>query len=193
MVHFPLKKEYFEAIKNGEKNWEFRSEKKWRKRVGSATQAVFRLGPWVESVQWCFWFFNRCSVFISVVVLAILGYTKTSLGPTPISEIRNLTRADARSLGCPVNDTNCFEPGDDAIIGVRFQPFPTNEEIAMMKANCSKRYVLLTLGLCVFSLLGFSSFWLGFWAPLLVCLRFRFFGLWFFFFVCFFWFRMYIE
>lgn len=59
--------------------------------------------------------------FPSLVSLAILGYTKTQIGPTKILEMRALTVEEARGLGCPVENTDYFDGSE--IIGLRFEPF----------------------------------------------------------------------
>ena len=45
VVHFPMNKPWYLAIKSGAKFWEFRKASAWRARCDGATHALFRLGP----------------------------------------------------------------------------------------------------------------------------------------------------
>lgn len=50
VVHFPMRKIYFQEIQSGRKYWEFRVADKWRKRIMGKTHALFRLGPLTETM-----------------------------------------------------------------------------------------------------------------------------------------------
>ena len=122
-----MNKQWFFAIKSGAKFWEFRRASSWKARCDGATHALFRLGPLLALLLKLSLKVGKSRGLLEdiwfplLVSLAILGYTKTQIGPTKILEMRTLTVEEARELGCPVENKDYFDGGE--IIGLRFEPF----------------------------------------------------------------------